>query len=88
MPHVIELEITGKCQLECSHCFAESGPTGTHGVMTMPDWREVIDQAADLGIRTVQLIGGEPTAYPGWADLVDHALNGAASSRCSRTCTT
>ncbi|WP_329565371.1 radical SAM protein [Kitasatospora sp. NBC_01266] len=75
IPHVIELEITGKCQLECTHCFADSGPTGTHGVMTQVDWCGLIDQAAELGITTVQLIGGEPTAYPGWSTLVDHALN-------------
>ncbi|MFF2660644.1 radical SAM protein [Kitasatospora sp. NPDC058032] len=75
VPSMIELEITGKCQLACSHCFADSGPTGTHGVMSVSDWYDVIDQAADLDIRTVQLIGGEPTTYPGWADLVDHALS-------------
>lgn len=25
------LEITGRCQLACAHCYADSGPTGTHG---------------------------------------------------------
>ena len=39
------LEITGKCQLACGHCYAESGPDGTHGQMTTADWRRVIDQA-------------------------------------------
>jgi hypothetical protein len=27
------LEITGRCQLACRHCYAESGPRGTHGSM-------------------------------------------------------
>jgi MoaA/NifB/PqqE/SkfB family radical SAM enzyme len=31
------LEITGKCQLHCTHCYAESGPRETHGVMTDKD---------------------------------------------------
>ena len=55
------LEITGKCQLECLHCYAESGPGGTHGAMTAANWRRVIDECADLGVEMVQFIGGEPT---------------------------
>ncbi|MBP2321212.1 MoaA/NifB/PqqE/SkfB family radical SAM enzyme [Kibdelosporangium banguiense] len=63
------LEITGKCQLKCEHCYADSGPSGTDGVMTLADWSRVIDQAAGLGTRMVQFIGGEPTLYPGVARL-------------------
>ena len=40
------LEITGKCQLACEHCYAESGPKGTNGVMTVEDWQRVIDEAS------------------------------------------
>ncbi|WP_341275063.1 radical SAM protein [Streptomyces kasugaensis] len=73
-PKVVALEITGACQLQCTQCFAESGPHGTHGAMTADDWRRVISDAASLGVREVQLIGGEPTMHPAWAELVDHAL--------------
>ena len=52
------LEITGRCQLQCKHCYAGSGPAGTHGRMTTGDWRRVIDEAAELGVRWVQFIGG------------------------------
>jgi MoaA/NifB/PqqE/SkfB family radical SAM enzyme len=68
------LEITGKCQLTCSHCYASSSPTGTHGAMTPADWRQVITQAAVLGVRTVQFIGGEPTLHPHLTELIDQAL--------------
>lgn len=68
------LEVTGKCQLECVHCYAESGPGGTHGVMTTADWRHVIDQCAALGVEMVQFIGGEPTLHPDLPALVEHAL--------------
>lgn len=68
------LEITGRCQLECRHCYAESGPSGTHGSMTTADWARVIDEAAELGVGMVQFIGGEPTLHPGLPELVDHAL--------------
>ncbi|MER5396125.1 hypothetical protein [Streptomyces sp. NPDC002599] len=55
----LELEITGRCQLTCSsHCYAQAGPTKGHGSMTGDDWRRVIDEAATLGVETVQFIGG------------------------------
>ncbi|MEU1669683.1 radical SAM/SPASM domain-containing protein [Streptomyces sparsogenes] len=34
-----------------------------------------LDQAADCGVRRVQLIGGEPTMHPDALDLVDRALS-------------
>jgi MoaA/NifB/PqqE/SkfB family radical SAM enzyme len=68
------LEITAKCNLFCSHCYAESGPRGElYGNMAYPDWARVLDEAAALGCRRVQFIGGEPTMHPRLQDLVDHA---------------
>lgn len=64
------LEITGRCQLSCQHCYADSGPTGSHGSMTTDDWCRVIDEAAELGVGSVQFIGGEPTLHPDLAELV------------------
>lgn len=70
----VALEITGKCQLECVHCYAGSGPEGTHGTMTSRDWERLIDDAAGIGVRTVQIIGGEPTLHPDLPRLVRHAV--------------
>lgn len=69
------LEITGRCQLQCDHCYAESGPHGTDGVMAWEDWLSVIDQVAGLGARMVQFIGGEPTLHRRLPGLVGHALD-------------
>jgi len=71
----LELEITGKCQLTCTHCLSESSPQATHGTMTPDDWRTVITDAAALGIRTVQLIGGEPTVHPHWREFTELGLS-------------
>lgn len=68
------LDLTRKCQLACTHCYNASGTEGTHGTMTRMDWLRVLDQAADAGVRRVQLIGGEPTLHPDALALVDHAL--------------
>ncbi|MGW7351009.1 radical SAM protein [Streptomyces sp. NPDC054784] len=71
----LELEITGTCQLACGHCLSESGPQATHGTMTSADWRTVITDAAALGARGVQLIGGEPTVHPHWREFTELGLS-------------
>ncbi|WP_163554570.1 radical SAM protein, partial [Candidatus Frankia alpina] len=68
------LDITRFCTLACTHCYNRSGVTGGHGTMTANDWLTVIDDAAAHGVRTVRIIGGEPTSYPALPDLVDRAL--------------
>jgi len=68
------LDLTRRCQLECTHCYNASGPNGTHGTMTREDWFGVLDQGARIGVRMIQLVGGEPTMHPDFGDLVDHAL--------------
>src|SRR6266700_3941802 len=68
-------EITGMCQLSCVHCYAGSGPDGTHGTMTASQWETVLTDAAALGTRMVCFIGGEPTLAPSLPRLVRHALS-------------
>lgn len=71
---MIWAEITGVCQLSCVHCYAGSGPDGTHGTMTPDDWERVLTEAAGLGCQHVTYIGGEPLMYPALPRLVRHAL--------------
>ena len=71
---MLELEITNRCGLACSHCFNRSGPSGSHGAMATSDWLRVIDQAAACGVEYVQLIGGEPTLHPDFERLLTHAV--------------
>ena len=73
--HFAWLEITGKCPLQCSFCYAGSSPQGTHGTMTHQEWLQSIDQVRDAGAEMVQFIGGEPTMHPGLPEFVDRALN-------------
>lgn len=69
------LNITNRCQLACTHCYADSGPTGSHGSMSTEEWLGVLDQAAEIGVTGVQLIGGEPTLYPAMSSIARHALS-------------
>jgi len=68
------LEITGKCNLQCVHCYADSSPhVPLVQAMCLDDWKEAISQAHILGCRNLQFIGGEPTLHPGLCDLILYA---------------
>jgi MoaA/NifB/PqqE/SkfB family radical SAM enzyme len=73
----LALELTTQCQLECDMCYIDAGPSGTHGTMNSTDWVRILDEAADMGVRTVQFIGGEPTLHPALPELIRHALSRA-----------
>jgi len=58
------LEVTEGCQLECGHCYADSGPGGTHGVMSTQDWLRVIEQAAAVGCGWCSSSAGSRRCIP------------------------
>ncbi|GAA2707565.1 MULTISPECIES: radical SAM protein [Streptomyces] len=69
----VELELTAKCNEQCSFCCTGSGPGMSHGTMSLADWQRVLDEIAALRIPAVQFIGGESTLSPFLPALVEHA---------------
>src|SRR6266851_4169798 len=68
------LELTSVCNLECVHCYAESGPYVRKGDDLSPErYAELIIEAAALGCEKVQFIGGEPTLHPALPRLIELA---------------
>jgi radical SAM protein with 4Fe4S-binding SPASM domain len=61
------IKTTNKCNLSCTHCSPDSGPTNQHA-MTSDYLKGAIRQFADLGGTTLILGGGEPFTR---SDLVD-----------------
>ena len=74
------LELTNLCNLECTHCYANSGPREKltrH--MTIERWLEVIDEVGKMGCKSLQFIGGEPTTHPGLPRLLRAAVEAGIS---------
>ena len=70
------LELTEKCNLTCSHCYANSSPKAELlGSMSYKDWQMTIKEAYTTGCRNLQFIGGEPTLHPNFTDLLEDAKN-------------
>ena len=64
------LEVTSKCNLYCVHCYADSGPSAMGDRVGTTRWLSLIDEAAALGIKAVQFIGGEPLLHPDIVPLI------------------
>ncbi len=66
------IEITDDCNLECSYCFAGSGPGGKQRSAT-----EIIDLLETVktegGTRPIQFSGGEPTVHDELPEIITNA---------------
>jgi len=70
----IWMEITKSCNLRCTHCYLDAGPwQQVEGTMTLEDWKTAIAEAAHLGCKRVQFIGGEPTLHPHLPAMIETA---------------
>lgn len=68
------IELTNRCNLQCGHCYAGSGPhAGDSDTMTAADYESVLSKAYDTGCRSVQFIGGEPTLNRDLPRLIERA---------------
>ena len=53
------IEVTNVCNLKCIHCYNEKANLRKR-VMSFEDFKYAVDELCNLGIKKVQLIGGEP----------------------------
>ncbi|MEJ1298345.1 MAG: radical SAM protein [Candidatus Sedimenticola sp. (ex Thyasira tokunagai)] len=68
--------ITGRCNLNCRHCFMES-PSGRYGELPLSDMLGLIDQFVEANVLNISLTGGEPFMRRDILDIVDAlATNG------------
>jgi radical SAM protein with 4Fe4S-binding SPASM domain len=73
------LEVTGRCNLTCTHCYSDSSPFSGHATVGLKRWMSLIGEIHAEGVTTVQFIGGEPTLYPHLPALIRAASNAGLS---------
>lgn len=67
------VEVTERCNLSCSYCFASSGPAGRH--RSFEEVVHLLDVVRrDGGPRPIQFSGGEPTVREDLPELVEAAV--------------
>jgi pyrroloquinoline quinone biosynthesis protein E len=72
-PLAVLLELTHRCPFRCPYCSNPLELDRRGQELDTAAWRDLLDQAAALGVLQVHFSGGEPTARPDLEDLVAHA---------------
>jgi radical SAM protein with 4Fe4S-binding SPASM domain len=68
----LELEFTRKCNLRCVYCYASAGGP-LDGELTLDELVCVIEQARQLGVKKIVLLGGgEPFLSPHVKEVIRH----------------
>ena len=71
VPLYAELELTSLCNLSCKMCYVHlnAAQMQGRGLLSVEQWKDLIDQAYAAGLMNVTLTGGECLTYPGFRDL-------------------
>jgi len=55
----VDIMVTQKCNFKCAYCYAEGAPEKKHQ-LTMKEAKGLVDQSLELGVRILNMQGGEP----------------------------
>lgn len=68
-------ELTHRCNLRCVHCYCRQEADDQHAratELTFESVCRIVDQAADAGVFSLTLTGGEPLLRRDFLDIYDH----------------
>lgn len=66
------IDICTFCNLKCKHCYNESSAQ-CHETMSFDDFKSVCQELLSIGIKRVQLIGGEPFCHKNIRETLEYA---------------
>ena len=66
----MNLMITGKCNLNCLHCFNAKDNAPLNTELSYENILNILDQARDIGIHAFTITGGEPLVHRHFLDIV------------------
>ncbi|MCS4540875.1 MAG: radical SAM protein [Euryarchaeota archaeon] len=69
-----DIELTRSCNLQCIYCYADGGQP-LPNELTVNEIRKVIDEAKELGAKTVNFTGGEPLLHKDFFSIAKYAYD-------------
>lgn len=72
-PELMDISITNWCDKGCTFCYKSSTKRGQH--MALADYRNIIDQAAEMGVFQVALGGGNPNQHPDFVEILEYTAS-------------
>jgi radical SAM protein with 4Fe4S-binding SPASM domain len=73
-PFLIVWDFTHKCNLNCKHCYSNSGAVNEEE-LTTKEALAVVDQLADAGVTALAFSGGEPLSRRDLFEVARHAAD-------------
>ena len=67
--YTLQIESTLKCAQGCSYCYAESTPSSSE-LLESEVIKKIIDEAAEIKVRCIDWLGGDPLVRKDWYDLL------------------
>lgn len=71
IPYAGHFELTPFCNLDCKMCYVHLRKDQMHGakLLEVEQWKNLMRQAKEAGMRVATLSGGECLTYPGFEEL-------------------
>jgi radical SAM protein with 4Fe4S-binding SPASM domain len=69
VPMHLMVELTDKCNLSCRHCYRNSSSSQGE-ILPLNLLLRILNEFAELGLKTIELTGGEPTLHPDFTAVV------------------
>ncbi len=73
-PFLVVWNFTYKCNLNCKHCYSDSGNSSKIELSTK-EAMKVVDQIADFGVTSLAFSGGEPLMRKDFFEVARHAVD-------------
>lgn len=72
-PMVASIEITNKCNIRCVHCYGNFGEI-PYEIMDINNVKKILNDLKKIGVRIIEITGGEATTHPQIESIMSHAL--------------
>lgn len=66
------IELTNQCNMKCIHCYDEACITNKQ-VLSIDEYKYIIDELDAYGVKKIQLIGGEPLLVKNLKEMICYA---------------
>lgn len=73
-PFLVVWDFTHKCNLNCKHCYSNSGAVN-EGELSTKEALAVVDQLVDAGVTALAFSGGEPLTRKDFFEVATHAAD-------------
>jgi 2-iminoacetate synthase ThiH len=71
LPGVVSLSVTNKCNYKCNYCYNSSSPIKNN---FLDEPIIVLEQLKKMGVKIIELTGGEPLLHPEITKIIEYAL--------------